>query len=397
MDYCLITIYTVGFTIKHGQVQSERYHVYNKVVEQAKDSIVHLSLHPFSLVQRTSDNNIIDFLKSLFRPNYENSVTKPFRENLRKDMDTSALMSQSPPFILTSELVCRLTDEEIMNVVDRIVALLDSDSPLDDDTILRIATFHLTKLKSVYLPELYRKAGRSTEQYFHALNSLLSVSLDNFQLCPIKCLLTPKPSSLQPTLNEWDDVDLATVGIVLPTIHKTHISFDSASSQLLNFAEEILSQMSHCASRLTLSQLERLITPSINIITKLLFYPCSSNIYYNGRRVTVFPELSRLCEKCVIAQCLTRIGFFSHIVSGLLDDALFIGCTDVIDIFLHQARYSDYGRAHRKMFRSAIPNFLEEGLQDAVDIVLVKTRISVPVSNAIEHLKAMMNFHGTNL
>ncbi|KAK2962032.1 hypothetical protein BLNAU_3088 [Blattamonas nauphoetae] len=284
-----------------------------------------------------------------------------------------------------------------MNLVDRINTLLGSTSPIDDDTVLRISTFHRTVLNRMYLPEIFRMAGRSTEQYFHAFRRLLSPPVDNFQLCPITYLLTHRPDVIQPTFDEWDDVDLATVGVVFPTIDETHVSFHSASSQLLDFIADILPQISHCASRLTLSQLERLITPSINIITKLLFYTCSSNIYYNGRRVTVFAKISILCEQLAIAQCLSRIGFFSRIVDGLLDDGTFFESESILHFFLHQARYSDYGRAHRNMFRSAIPSFLEEGWQDAVDIVLVKTKITVPVSNAIEHLKAMLNFHGANL
>ncbi|KAK2955333.1 hypothetical protein BLNAU_9724 [Blattamonas nauphoetae] len=136
---------------EHVQIRSELDENRYDVVEQTRDYIVHLSLHPFALVPRGCDVTILDFLTRLFRHYFENSVTKPFLEKLRKDMDEAALSSSSPPFILTSELVCRLTDEEILNVVDRIVALLDSDSPIDDDTILRICAFNTNQLKSLYL------------------------------------------------------------------------------------------------------------------------------------------------------------------------------------------------------------------------------------------------------
>ncbi|KAK2948143.1 hypothetical protein BLNAU_16943 [Blattamonas nauphoetae] len=252
---------------EHDQIGSELDELYHSFHQHTKDYFVHLSLHPFALISNFNANVILHFFTDFFGSNLENSVSKPFHDEMRKEMDEAALSSSSPPFILTSELVCRITDEEIMNVVDKIVALLESDYPIDDDTILRICAFHSNQLKSVYLPELFRKAGRTTEQYFHALNILISLPLDCFDLHPINTLLTPKPKTLQPTFDEWDDVDLSTVGVVLPTIDENSVSFHTASSQLLKFAIDIVPQMPHCATRLTRSQLERLLSPSINMIT----------------------------------------------------------------------------------------------------------------------------------
>ncbi|KAK2961982.1 hypothetical protein BLNAU_3038 [Blattamonas nauphoetae] len=365
--------------------------------KHTKEYLVHLSLHPFVLITQYCPNPILDFFTDFFGPDLENSVTKPFRDEVRKTMDEAALSWPSPFFILTSELVCRLTDEEIMKVVDRIVALLESDSPISDDTILRICAFHTNQLKCVYLPELFRKAGRSTEQYFYAFECLLSLPFDYFTLCPINCLLKPKPKTLQPTFDEWDDVDLSTVGVVMPTIHANHISFDSASSQLLKFAVEIFPQLSHCASRLNLSQLERLLYPSIDLFFKFYIQQFSSRSGRRKDQIEVFIGLRRLCEQCVIAQCLGRIGFFSRIVNGLLDDDLFSECKYVIDIFLRQARHSSDEKPDKKTLRRISRHFLEEGWQDVLDFLLVTKQDSNQVRDRIEHVMEMMQFHGVNV
>ncbi|KAK2961979.1 hypothetical protein BLNAU_3035 [Blattamonas nauphoetae] len=153
---------------EHDQIRSDLDEICLSFHKHTKEYLVHLSLHPFVLITQYCPNPILDFFIDFFGPDFENSVTKPFRDEVRRTMDEAALSLSSPLFILTSDLVCRLTDNEIMNIVDRIVALLESDSPLSDDTILRICAFHEMKLQSVYLPDLFRKAGRSTEQYFHA-------------------------------------------------------------------------------------------------------------------------------------------------------------------------------------------------------------------------------------
>ncbi|KAK2961908.1 hypothetical protein BLNAU_2964 [Blattamonas nauphoetae] len=369
---------------------------YLSFLNQTRDYIVHLSLHPFALDRRDIANPILDFLTRLIQPDFENSLTMPIRERLRKDMDDTALSSSSPPFILTSELVCDLTDEEVMNVVDRIVALLESDSPIDDDTILRICAFHSNQLKSVYLPELFRQAGRSTEQCFHAFNSLLSLPTDSFQLSPIKCLLNQKPPTLQPTFDEWDDVDLATVGVVLPTIDEKRLSFNSASLQLLQFAGDVLPELLYCAYRLTPSQLERLLTPSIGILFNFFIQQLPSNHNFIKDRAKVFAKLSRLSEQRVIAKCLSRIGFFSRMVCGLLDDDLFFEYQYGLRIFLNQPRYSSDERPEWKTVQRSVHHFLEEGWQDVLDLLFVRKNDTTLAIHRIKHAKDMMQFLGAN-
>ncbi|KAK2962002.1 hypothetical protein BLNAU_3058 [Blattamonas nauphoetae] len=318
MTHCLVTIASASFSNKQGQIQSEPWNVYNTFIEQAKDYIVHLSLHPFSLVPRGDDVAILAFLKRLFEPDFENSVTKPFRDEMRKDMDASAISSPSPPFILTSELVCHLTDEEIMNVVDRIVALLESDSPISDDTILRICTFHKMTLQSVYLPELFRKAGRSTERCFHTFECLLSLPVDHLDLRPINSLLTSRPDSLQPTLDEWDDVDLATVGIVMRKLDKCDIPKASCYNQLekiiRDFVRQSVRQVRHRAVRLSQPQLAQLLAPSIDFLSNFLIEPSGYDFREKERECHNIIDVCKLGDQRVIAECFRSIGFFSRII-----------------------------------------------------------------------------------
>ncbi|KAK2940134.1 hypothetical protein BLNAU_24960 [Blattamonas nauphoetae] len=158
---------------KDEHSQRELDELFKSFYIPTRDYIIHLSLNPFALVTLFRNSPILSFLERLFQPDSKHSLDKHFREDAKKVMDASALALSSPPFI-TSQLVCRLTDDEIINIVDRIVALLESDSPLDDDTILRIRTVYYNHLSGVYLPDLFRKAGRSTEQYFHTFKCLLS-------------------------------------------------------------------------------------------------------------------------------------------------------------------------------------------------------------------------------
>ncbi|KAK2962029.1 hypothetical protein BLNAU_3085 [Blattamonas nauphoetae] len=377
---------------QHDPIRSEQNEICLSFHQKTRDYIVHLSLHPFALITKCNSNPILDFFTDFFGSDFENSMTKPFREELRKDMDETALSSSSPPFILTSELVCRLTDDEIMNVADRIVALIESDSPISDDTILRICAFHTNQLKSVYLPELFRKAGRSTEQYFHALNSLISVTLDHRNLLPVNFLLTSRPPTLPPTFDEWDDVDLSTVGVVMPTNHENRLSFEPPSSQHLDFVAEILPRISHCTSRLTLTQLDQLLTPSIDVVSKVYLLKPSTKSTLRNSREDIFLKISRLCEQHVIAQCLSRIGFFSRIVGGLLDDRTFNASKCFINIFLRQTRSSGDERAEKKMLRRRASHFIDEGCQDIVEFIFVTKTNQDRFNSQVSRIMEMLNY-----
>ncbi|KAK2946686.1 hypothetical protein BLNAU_18358 [Blattamonas nauphoetae] len=308
-------------------------------------------------------------------------------------MNASDLSLSCSPFILTSDLVCHLPDEEIMNVVDRIVALLQSDAPIDDDTILRIHAFHKYQLKSVYLPQLFRNAGRTTEQFFHAFETLLSLPIDNFQLCPINNLLTPKPPTIQPTFDEWNDVDLETVGVVMRTINDAP---PQLNRELFLFLAKTLHQIHSSATRLNESQLERLITPSINIIGKSIFGQEQLEYYERDEQENVFIEISQLCDRRVIAQCLGKIGVFSHIVSGLLEDRTYSTYRRFLHALIYHIQSSGNERAEMKKLRRAIHLFMEEGWQDALDAVIILTKACGGRRHRITLNDEIMQFFGVN-
>ncbi|KAK2941211.1 hypothetical protein BLNAU_23879 [Blattamonas nauphoetae] len=103
---------------------------------QTKDYVVHLSLHPFALDDEYHDT-ILDFLDRLFRCDCEYNKTRSFRAELRQKMDESAIV------------------------------VITTIHP-------HIRTCLSMQLSRVYLPDLFRKAGRSNEQYLHAFESLSS-------------------------------------------------------------------------------------------------------------------------------------------------------------------------------------------------------------------------------
>ncbi|KAK2942650.1 hypothetical protein BLNAU_22434 [Blattamonas nauphoetae] len=290
---------------------------------QTKDYVVHLSLHPFALDDEYHDT-ILDFLDRLFRCDCEYNKTRSFRAELRQKMDESAISSSSPPFILTSELACRLSDEEIVNIVDKIVGLLDSDSPLDDDTILRICTFIRMQLSRVYLPDLFRKAGRSNEQYLHAFESLLSLNVDYLDRAPIRYLLSTWPKELQQALDEWDDVDLERVGIVKGMIdqnqHSDEFEPKTFESLVVDFAIRSLSQARHSAARLSQPQLEQLLAPSVDVVSKHFIQLRSFEKWGDERHQKMFVDVCYCCDQRAVAQCVSRIGFFSRFVTALFND-----------------------------------------------------------------------------
>ncbi|KAK2943916.1 hypothetical protein BLNAU_21171 [Blattamonas nauphoetae] len=377
-----------------NELRSELDEIYLAFYSHTKDYIIHLSLHPFALDGNDKDT-ILDFLIQLFQSGHDKSLDKPYREELRKEMDESALSSPSPPFILTSELVFRLSDTEIMNIVDRIVALLDSNSPLDDDTILRICTFIRMQLSRVYLPELFRKVGRSTDQYFHALESLLSLHLEYLHRAPFNYLLSIRPDERQPTLDEWDDVDLETVGIVMQMINQNNLSFKHASSRLLDCVIHILPQARHCATRVSLSQLDSLLAPSIGIVSRFFMQPHDFEKEQRWKKKNILFRFCELCDERVVVQCFSRTGFFSRIVTRLFNHQ---SNTDeyLLNMIIDHEMYSRRPIEDQKMIRRTIPNFLGEGWQDALELIFV-TGKDIDRADTERSTKRMMQFFGANL
>ncbi|KAK2947293.1 hypothetical protein BLNAU_17769 [Blattamonas nauphoetae] len=379
------------------EIRSKLDELYLAFYKQTKDSIVRLSLHPFAL-DDDDDDTILDFLDRLFGSDCTHSKTRSFREEIRTEMDASELSSSPPPFILTSELVFELTDDEIINIVDRIVALLTSDSPLDDDTILRICVFCKRSFDGEYLPELFRKAGRSTEQYFHTLESLLSLHLNCSPQTPIDNLLSTRPTRHQPTFDEWDDVDLEKGLVLMRVLNLNALSLTSDSPQpnqlLLKYAIHCLPQMRNCSARNQLPQLERLISPSIDILCTYFIRPPPCSFNKAKEREIVFVDILKLCDERVIARCVSRTGFFSRLVADLLNhtfdasESLF--CVIVEDRWDNLIRLDDM-----KTIRKTVPHFLEEGWQDALETVFVKKGFNSSYNNF--RTRQMMQFFGTNL
>ncbi|KAK2947294.1 hypothetical protein BLNAU_17770 [Blattamonas nauphoetae] len=364
--------------------------------KQTKDYIVPLSLHPFALDEEYHDT-ILDYLYRFFGYHCKHDKTNAFREEVRREMDESALSSSSPPFILTSELISPHSDPLILNKVDRIVALLDSDSCLDDDTILRICVFCKRGLHWVYLPELFRKAGRSTEQYFHTLESLLSLHVEFYDRAPIKYLLSPRPDRLQPTFDEWDDVDLETVLLLIRKRSLNTPSLDSDSNQLdwiiLNFAFQSFPTVRHCASRLHLTQLERLLAPSVDRICSHFIQPRKFEKVERVRRGNLFVKICTACDQRVVVECLGRTGFFSRFVSGLLDEH-FHTCAVYFHMIVDRGEYYHIEGDRLTAIRRTIPNMLEEGWQDAAEFLFVRKDFDCFIAQ--RRLKRMMLFLGAN-
>ncbi|KAK2959837.1 hypothetical protein BLNAU_5326 [Blattamonas nauphoetae] len=377
------------------QQRSELDETYHAFYTHTKDYVVHLSLHPFALDDGWRDV-ILDFLDSSYLCDYRNSLNKPYREDARKAMDEVALSSSSPPFILTSQLVCDLTDDEIINIVDRIVALLESDSCLDDDTILRICAFHKHQLSRIHLPDLFRKAGRSTEQYLHAFECLISLPIDCFDQSPFKYLLTTGWIK-EPPFDEWDDIHFERVGIVKRMINQNQLSVANDSKAfitlIVEFIVQRLPQIHHCAARLSQSQFERLLAPSVAFLSHFFIHQPNSTWRESQEQKQQFVDVCKLCDQRVIARSFSRTGFFSRFVTGLFDHH----CEGTVSCF--QTIIDRYDSPEISIedilaIQTRISNFEEEGLQDALEFLFVKKYVTSHTTHAVT--AQMMKFCGAN-
>ncbi|KAK2950584.1 hypothetical protein BLNAU_14476 [Blattamonas nauphoetae] len=363
--------------------------------KQTKDYIIHLSLNPFALDEY--HDTILDFLFRLLKSDCDHSKTRSFREEVRREMDAAALSSSPPPFILTSDLISPHSDPLILNIVDRIVALLASDSPLDDDTIFRICVYCKRSFGCVYLPELFRKAGRSTEQYFHTLESLLSLHVEFYDRAPVKYLLITRPDRLQPTFDEWDDVALESVMLLFRKRCQNIPSPDSASDELdwiiLDCVFRSFPTVRHCTARLHLPQLERLLAPSVDRLCRYFIQPRKFEKHERMYRGNHFIDVCNLCDQRVVARCLGRTGFFSRFVAGLLDDH-FHACAVFFHMIIDRGEYHHIEGERLEAIRRTVPNMLEEGWQDAAEFLFVRKRFDC--SETQHKLKRMMLFFGAN-
>ncbi|KAK2952251.1 hypothetical protein BLNAU_12810 [Blattamonas nauphoetae] len=377
------------------ELQKEMEELFVTFYKPTTDYIVHLSLHPFALGSKDNDT-ILDFLSDdCFVPS-KSDLAQVCLEEVRREMDAAALSSSHPPFILTSELIHIHTPDEIISIVDRIIALLDSDSCLDDDTILRIFAFHRKALSRVYLPDLFKKAGRSTEQYFHALESLLTLHLNCSPQTPIGCLLSTRPDEHEPTFDEWDDVDLETGLILMRVINQNNIfiTLDSPLDTIIrDFAIHCLPQIRHCAAQHNPPQLERLIFPSIDILGKYFLQPCTFEKHVARQRERLFIDVCKLFNHRVTAQCIGRTGFFSRLVADLLNHN-FDASVFLFLVIVDGGWYTSIEGEDQRIIRKTVPYVLEEGWQDVLETIFVKGKFNS--SNTKFHTSLMIQFFGTN-
>ncbi|KAK2956992.1 hypothetical protein BLNAU_8067 [Blattamonas nauphoetae] len=337
----------------------------------SKEYLVHLSHNVFG-THPHDDFTIDDLLSKVMRFDLKTPTTEAFRRELKEEMISSGLASSSPPFILTAELVCPLSDCETMDVVDRIVGLLDRDCSLDDSTILWMCVF-IARHNTRSLQLAFRSTGRTKEEYFHAFESFLSLHVESFQQAPISSLLSSRPDDHEPTLDEWDEADLETVPIVVRMKSQNKLSIDTDSenfdSLFVDFVLGSLQQARHCATRLTRTQLERLIAPSIDFLDTFFHRPSSHDLY-NKQWMKVFRGICSVCDQPVVARAISSTGIFCRVVNSITlcrELSWSIGpMTKLID---DMNRSTIDSKTSRMLRRDGFPTIKEEGLEDAIEIV----------------------------
>ncbi|KAK2956985.1 hypothetical protein BLNAU_8060 [Blattamonas nauphoetae] len=339
----------------------------------SKKYLVHLSHTAFGNHPH-NDFTIDDLLSEVMKFDLKTPTTEAFRRELKEEMISSALASPSPPFILTAELVCALSDCETMDVVDRIVGLLDRDCSLDDSTILRMCVF-ITRHNTRNLQLAFRNTGRTKEQYLHALESFLSLHIESFQHAPIRSLLSSRPDDHEPTLDEWDEADLETVPIVMRMRNQNQLSIDADSKDfgnlVLQFIIGSLQQARHCATRLTQTQLERLIAPSIDCLDEYfrqLFSPDTVDVTW----MKPVKHICLVCDQPLVARAISKTGIFSRIVNGLTNSEKLLVSIEILVKPINDVTKGNVGRTTERMWRrEGFPTIREEGLEDLAEFRLL--------------------------
>ncbi|KAK2947017.1 hypothetical protein BLNAU_18019 [Blattamonas nauphoetae] len=135
---------------------------------------------------------------------------------------------------------------------------------------------------------------------------------------PIKFLLSSHSVELPPTFDEWDEVNLETVTIVMRMKTENKFAFDTNSEKfgdlILGFALSSLKQTRHCATRLTRAQLEHLIAPSIDCINTFFQHPRTQCTDWNWRFDKVFKSICSICDEPTVTHAITNIATFSRLV-----------------------------------------------------------------------------------
>ncbi|KAK2963365.1 hypothetical protein BLNAU_1899 [Blattamonas nauphoetae] len=365
----------------------------------SKDYLVHLSRNVFTNRPHNA-YTISSLLSRVMRFDLNTPTAEAFYRNLKQEMNSSALASSSPPFILTTELVCHLSDSETIDVVDRIVTLLDSNSSLDDYTILQICKF-ISFLGPRSLQLVFRNTGRTKEQYFHAFESFISLHIEPFYQAPINSLLSSRPDDHEPTFDEWDDIDLETVSIVMQIKTQNQLSIISklkeSDNLILKFIIDSLQQARHCTTRLTRTQLERLIAPSIDCLHAFFHQPSSLGIDYQTK-TKLFRGIFSVYDQPVVTRAISKTGIFFRIVNGLTNSSEVEESIMTLLILIKDERRGNVNhKTERMLRRGGSPMIGEEGLDDAMEsVTFMKTNIHI--SNFIKNqTHCILQCFGANL
>ncbi|KAK2956951.1 hypothetical protein BLNAU_8026 [Blattamonas nauphoetae] len=363
----------------------------------SKEYLVHLSHNVFALHPQ-SQPAIYYLLSEVMRFDLKTPTTESFRRELKEEMISSGLVSSSPPFILTAELVCPLSDCETMAVVDRIVGLLDSSCSLDDSTILRMCVF-FKRHNTRSLQLAFRNTGRTKEEYFHAFESFLSLHVESFQQAPISSLLSSRPDDHEPTLDEWDEADLETVPVIVRMKIQNKLSIDTDSENcdtlFVNFVLGSLQQARHCATRLSRTQIERLIAPSVVCLNE--YFQHSS---FNPNSSQWEDEFKRICSACdqpVVARAISSTGIFTRIVNHVILCKVFSWSMKTLVKPINDVKEGKVDKTTERMWRrGGFPTIREEGLEDAIEFILCREIHSKYDDSTINETRCILQYFGAN-
>ncbi|KAK2957001.1 hypothetical protein BLNAU_8076 [Blattamonas nauphoetae] len=362
--------------------------------------LVHLSHNAFGNHPHNK-YTIHSLLSQVMRFDLKTPTTEGFRRELKEEMISSGLASSSPPFILTAELVCALSDCETMDVVDRTVGLLDRDCSLDDSTIVRMCVF-IDRHNTRSLQLAFRSTGRTKEEYFHAFESFLSLHIESFDNSPISSLLSPRRDDHEPTLDEWDEADLEAIPIVMRMKNQNQLSIDTDSNEFqeifINFVVRSLQQARHCATRLTRTPLERLIAPSIDCLNEYFQFDCLTFSMFRDQWQEVFQGVCSVWDQPVVARAISKTGLFFRIVNGLTQSGEVEWSMANLMFLINFVRTRKVDREKARMLRrGGFPLAQEEGLEDLAEFRLLMKPDQSNYEEIESQTHCLLKSFGTNI
>ncbi|KAK2953846.1 hypothetical protein BLNAU_11249 [Blattamonas nauphoetae] len=353
---------------------------------------VHLSLHPFALDQHNQDITL-DFLYRLFKFCSGKAVPRRTFLKLKQKMNEAALSSSSPPFILTTELVCPLSNEETIAILDRIVGLINSNTPLTDDTILRICAFFRQSKKTNFI-KIHRNMGRTKQQYLQTLESLLSLPIDILKQSPVEYLLHRVQDVYRGFDENWDDLCFDTVPLFLDALKLDQPRSNKHTKELHGkFLDFLLDSLEHACSRadrLHPAHFEQFINLSEEFIFTHYSRQLHSTTEDNETWTNDLVRVLRACHHSVFIEGLGKLGFFARVVNEFIDSCDASSSTKMLSC----------GVDRPQIWRSrARESFDEEGWEDAMELNLIKneTDANDNETRKTRNKRWMMCLYGANL